>query len=1211
MSDIPTDRGPTNGSPMNGGPREEDGLLEQLGELARRDEHEDAQHTGQRLHRLTRGQLSTDELEELRLEAERSDATRLDFEAFRPLGEEFHGSVLERLQGLRTAEEPDSSPWTARPRTTPQWWLAAAAGLTVAVLGLWLLVNGPGRLLWQGSRGVQVVEVASYEAKWRNPPATTRSPRGAAEEVPVFTFGTTFDLTLQPEDDLEPAYRLYLASDDGVLLPWPADDEVTGDEVTASGVVRVRGVVGEDLALDPGSWRLVFVYGPAGAELPAAATLDELQAATEGTDTRWRWLTVPFRIADEVGGGEGVPLEVRYAGCREVRPGPACEPSATVTVWARSAPETDLRVQVDDRAFDTRSEVAQSVDGGWRFTLPIEANPVASGAMEIRVSAIEDGRERTFRLALVEPDQPRWLDEARGWSRRDPERARRLLHEHADEVPEELLGFVLSLQAKLAPSRDEMRQQLEAAVEHHLTQGNLLQLAQDFATLNWLDNESRDFVRRLQHAETIRPRLAELPVSHIPGEATVILGYYEGSLHSDLGDFRTALEVFQDAVETSRRLNLNQHLRDSVLARQALVLQRLGRRDEAAELVRAFAERPDTDHPPCQQAELLNSFAWTQLFDGEGLVDPLPLLRRALESSTTGGGDCDSWLPLDLWLNLALAHTQRGETWEAHAALDQAAAFEARANALHHLWRLDIEGRLALLESNGFKALDTYADMERLAARAFDPQAVWWSKVQQAGAHELLGDVDAALTAYAEAERQVDQQSLLVPLAKGRFAFDNARQLSARRQISLLLDQDRVADAFDAARRSRARVLHSVRQGHRRARLTAEEQARWDLGVAEYVQQRAQSEAAAAEHWTLSRRRLDVAEARYSTRQQQALQALDRSFQVLDTQPPAPPPPLRAGELVLAFHPLAQRGVQPDTADARGAQPWVVFAARLGNDGRPAVESHRFDLDAELLADPPRLADQLLAPFRDAIDASRRLRILAHGPLQDVDVHALPWNGDVVLAALPVVYSLDLTAPASPRTPRRALVVGDPRGDLPAARREAEHTAALLTEHGYTRVESLQQHEATLAALQGRLEDIDLLHVAGHSVRAGRFGWDSALLLADDGRLTLGDVLALPEAPTWVVLSGCDSARALGPSGGREDGARTAGLGLAQAFLVAGSSAVVASLRPVGDRDTEALFHRFYTGNGKNLGERLRQAQLDWRRAEPTADWASFRLLEP
>jgi CHAT domain-containing protein len=90
------------------------------------------------------------------------------------------------------------------------------------------------------------------------------------------------------------------------------------------------------------------------------------------------------------------------------------------------------------------------------------------------------------------------------------------------------------------------------------------------------------------------------------------------------------------------------------------------------------------------------------------------------------------------------------------------------------------------------------------------------------------------------------------------------------------------------------------------------------------------------------------------------------------------------------------------------------------------------------------------------------------------------------------------------------------------------------------------------------------------------------------------------------VLSACDAAH---PS----EQAPGEGIGLAQAFLLAGSRAVIAATRPVPDRTARDLIRELYRGwrPGGDLPSQFQRAGLACRRQDPAADCASFRLLEP
>ncbi len=100
----------------------------------------------------------------------------------------------------------------------------------------------------------------------------------------------------------------------------------------------------------------------------------------------------------------------------------------------------------------------------------------------------------------------------------------------------------------------------------------------------------------------------------------------------------------------------------------------------------------------------------------------------------------------------------------------------------------------------------------------------------------------------------------------------------------------------------------------------------------------------------------------------------------------------------------------------------------------------------------------------------------------------------------------------------------------------------------------------------------------------------------------MGDVLALSRVPREVVLAACDSATTAD--------VQVAGLGLGQAFVIAGATAVVASTRPVGDKLAARIFSTFH-GSPGDAAERLRGASLAALDDDPGADVSSFRVLVP
>lgn len=886
------------------------------------------------------------------------------------------------------------------------------------------------------------------------------------------------------------------------------------------------------------------------------------------------------------------PLQVEYAGCTEVfLPGPVCAlgRARQLRLWIDPPPESAIEVRADGRALRiARAEV----EGGQQVTFEV---PPGAAAIEVRARAPQ--REAVWSLPVTEPPWPPLNGEAYAlWQKGRRAEALRLLEARIPGLPFQEKWPALRLRAQIAVNGGSGQAVAfsEEAVAAERAAGALRSEAYDATALVWIHIQARRFDAARKVLSGLR-----LPPG-APADAVYYRSFYSGLLAEDSGDARSALAELKKAVSQAKRVGLDAEAwaAEQVLARQ---LQALGRSREAAARFADLRRSPPPGLSPCDWAEMLANQAWSLLLAreaGESAGDPVPVLQEARRSYETARCPRLEEKLLNLRLNLTLAHLQAGRPAAARAALPEAGDLDRSASPLLRLWSLELEARLDLAEGRPHEALELYERLEELAASALSPDSRWQAAYGQARSYRALGRFDEALAAFRRAESLLDGQSLRIPIQEGRETFAAQREGATNLFLEMLLAHGRAAEAFEVARRSRSRVLRQLARGDRLAHLSAAELTRWNRALGEYRRQRDDLDADIAAHlaedWKLPADRLSRVRAEREARFRATERALDRAFAVLgEPREPAGLAPPRLGEVVLAYHPLPAG--------------WAAFAA----DGR-TVAVYRFQLPQGVLARPRELGDRLLAPFHSQIERAQRVRVLPYGILREVDFHALPFGGDILLAARPVVYGLDLAdlaAPAAspPRPGRRALIVADPLRDLPAAEVEAgEVRAALERQRPAWTAVTLQGTAASAEAVRRGLAGADLLHYAGHGAFSGFGGWESVLPLAGGTRLTLGDLLALDGAPPRVVLSGCETARS-----GAE--APVEGLSLAHAFLLAGSRSVIAATRPVGDHAAEGLFTDLYRSWGatSDLAVLLQQAELAWRWRDPGADWSSFRLFEP
>lgn len=859
------------------------------------------------------------------------------------------------------------------------------------------------------------------------------------------------------------------------------------------------------------------------------------------------------------------PLPVEVAGCAALTAGPRCElgPARSLRLLAEAPEGVQVRISSGGALLD------ESAGGLRTVTVP-------AGATQLTVQA---GPAR-FHLAVGETSRPAALD-----------RAAALLSEGKADQAEEVLR---ALERSGSPDdAARARSGLARLAMHGGRTGEavaaLLAAAEAHRALGHRSEEVRDTLaaayaliqaRRFAEARAALDRLG--PVSALHPEARAEALYDLGLVHRDAGDLRSALRRFDEAEGVARRFGMDRQ-REAAAQGLATALLAVGRYEEALGFFQSL--RPVD---PCDRASLHNNVGWALLLAREAdtspsAADPEQPLEEALALfRTTCARPVEEANTL---INLALADLQVGRAERAAERLAAARRARPTPDTRVSLWWLDVQGRIELQRKNAGQALSLYRQLAALALASAAPEARWRAAIGRGEALERAGDLQGALAAHVEAERLLDQEVLQVPLTEGRESFLGDRDRGARALVSLLVRLARPAEAMDAARRARGRALESLRLAERLGSLDAAARGRWERALGAYRQARAALDAEAAEDWKLSARRLAEVEAARRDRERALRAVLDEAMAAVDADRAPATPPRRPGpgELLLLWYP--------------GERGWHGFAATASEIQVRAIPA------LPPADDPAALGAALFGPFDRAIAGAERVTLLPAGALRPVDLHALPWRGAPLLESRPVAYGLDLrTAGARRPAGGRALVIGDPQSDLPRARQEAAQVRAAL-EAADAGVDLLSGEAASIEAVRARLAAAPLLHYAGHGRFAGAGGWDSALPLAD-GALSVGELLALPAPPT-VVLSGCETAR--GAAGPLE------GLGLAQAFLLAGAGGVIAASRPVEDalaaRMTEAIYANAGSLDPPRMAEVARRAQLKVRAGG--GDWAAFRALVP
>jgi hypothetical protein len=832
------------------------------------------------------------------------------------------------------------------------------------------------------------------------------------------------------------------------------------------------------------------------------------------------------------------PIAVDVSGCAALHRPAVCELAADRTVRLVTPPDTGNLHAYADTGADVEQEQTP-VDGGvrWRLRVPDGATRIVLETPEHRA---------VFALAIATPPRAAALDKARELRAAGAlDQAATTLSEALPSLDPDARARATGLLARIDLARgDEARgiEGLREAMQAHAAEGRPSLAADDGCALAYVLIQRH----RLAEARDALTAIDAIALGYPDGRAR--LHFYEGYLAGETGDTRRTLRLLAQAEDESTRLGL-----DSVRRMVAELLSRrlppVGRADEARARLVALAGARWATSTACDRGKLLHNTGWTELLAREYAQPEVGRnaarsLARAVLALENGCGDPQ--LLVDARVDLAWATLQDGDAAGASAELAAARSSGVAPSPFERPILFEVEGRLALARRDPKGALAAFG----AEAGSLIPEWQWRAHVGSADAWLAAGRPEAALDEARIAESLLDGALFAIPLGDGREAFLAGHERSARIVIELLAARGRIAEAAHAARIAQTRPLRRLAQQARLSALAPDARARWDAQIEAYLRDRAALDADASREWRLP---FDEVTARREKRRaaEGALRArLADALAILETDGPrdAPrfdPPP--AGTLLLALHPVTQG--------------WLAFAIQASGAAHAATIADDGDARA--------IATKALTAFEPLLAGASRVRVLPYGAMQGVDFHALPFRAATLLDAMPVEYTLGLpTDDARAPSSGPALVAADPVGDLAAAAQEIDAVIAWARPRAPARI--LARDEATTDALRSALAAAGHFHFAGHGRAAGRDAWESALVLGRGSTFAVADILTLPRVPETAVLSACEAAHGTA--------ATTApGLGIAQAFLVAGARSVVAPSRIVNDDAAARLVRALYT----------------------------------
>lgn len=299
------------------------------------------------------------------------------------------------------------------------------------------------------------------------------------------------------------------------------------------------------------------------------------------------------------------------------------------------------------------------------------------------------------------------------------------------------------------------------------------------------------------------------------------------------------------------------------------------------------------------------------------------------------------------------------------------------------------------------------------------------------------------------------------------------------------------------------------------------------------------------------------------------------------------------------------------------------------------VASHRRSILAakDLVADQHSAArtlyEMLVEPAEHLIHPSDRIFIVGDDGLNGLNFETLLtpgathyWIEDVTITQLP---SLHLLARAQRQTrvhsaaehQDRLLVIGNPiyssqsYSPLPHAAAEISDVAAHFPENARTVLTGVRASPA--AYVRSDPGRFDYIHFVSHALASELVPLDSAVILSPQGttpdtaKLYARDILSKPLRANLVTISACQGAGVRAYAG---EGL----VGLAWAFLRAGSRNVIGALWDVSDASTPELMQHLYDGiaTGQPPDASLRAAKLEMLHSRGVFRkpiyWGAFQL---
>lgn len=249
----------------------------------------------------------------------------------------------------------------------------------------------------------------------------------------------------------------------------------------------------------------------------------------------------------------------------------------------------------------------------------------------------------------------------------------------------------------------------------------------------------------------------------------------------------------------------------------------------------------------------------------------------------------------------------------------------------------------------------------------------------------------------------------------------------------------------------------------------------------------------------------------------------------------------------------------------------------------------------------------LISPIKYLLDTNR-IVIIPHRALHYIPFQTLMHKNKYLIDEYAISYApsatvLSMIEKKNIIDERKALIIGNPTGNIPYSAKEALNIAKILPGS-----KVLIGDEGTESLVKKQAASYKIIHIASHAVFDPCHPLASKILLyptqSDDGELTTGELFSCHWHASLVTLSACQTGFNKYSSGDEL-------IGLQRGVFFAGTRSLLASSWKVDDKSTSYLMTQFYKYLTKYTKDRaLKKAQQDTLEyyKEPFY-WAAFQLI--